>query len=480
MRGRHLRRRRRFAFTRGIYRSFAPLRAHPLRFAICSAIAIALFWLVLTKSLPYALATSSPDLALALDSRNPAALIAKARQLRERLLVLVSIARQAKSDAGTGQRANSMANLPEAEGSRSPQQPQGEREALQREIKELATRAVASDPLNAEAYRLLAEAAETPDQERKLMEQAVSLSRRETTALFWLLNDRFYHRDFEMALNHAAILLKTHEELSDYVLRYVAAIAEDEQGLPLVAERLAAKPAWRKVFFAALPRYFRSGDKPIKLIKALIERGSPVSAKETTPYLDALAGKQLIDVAYNAWLQTLAPSELDASGLLTNGNFEHEPSGVPFDWRISEGRNAIAEVVPLAGGVKDRALHVSFGTGRVKFPEVKQIVVLGPGRYRFEGRLRGEIASKRGLRWQMTCATGANRILGETEMLMGEAREWRVFQFDAEVPKNAECTGQVLRLFHDSRSPSEEFITGEIWFGTLKLAAIPNPEAAVR
>jgi hypothetical protein len=230
-----------------------------------------LFWLVIAKSLPYALATSSPDLALALNSSNPAALIAKARRLRERLLVLVSIADQAKSDGGSGQRGDSIANLPEAVGSGSPQQPQDEREALQREIKDLATRAVASDPLNAEAYRLLAEVAGTPDQERKLMAQAVSLSRRETTALFWLLNDRFYHRDFETALNHASILLKTHEELSDYVLRYVAAIAEDEQGLPLVAQRLAAKPAWRKVFFATLPRNVRSGETPIKLIKALIE-----------------------------------------------------------------------------------------------------------------------------------------------------------------------------------------------------------------
>jgi hypothetical protein len=470
----------RFAFFGSIRRSFDFLQVHPLRFALCSAIAMALFWLVLTKSLPYALAPSSPDLALALNPRNPAALIAKARQLRERLLVLVSIAGQTKSDGETGQRGDSIASLPEAEGSGRPQQPHGEREALQLEIKNLAARAAASDPLNAEAYRLLAEVAETPDQERKLMEDAVSRSRRETVALFWLLNDRFYHRDFETALKHAAILLRTHEELSDYVLRYVAAIAEDEQGLPLVTQRLAAKPSWRKIFFAALPRNVRSVDTPIRLIKMLGDMGSPVLAKEITPFLDALVRKNLIDVAYNAWLQTLTPSDLDAAGLLTNGNFEREPSGVPFDWRISEGGNAIAEAVPLASSGNERVLHVSFGTGRVKFPDVTQIIVLGPGRYRFEGRLRGRIAGKRGLRWQMSCAAGTHYVLGQTEMLMGESEEWRVFHIDAEVPKGTECVGQVLRLFHDARSASEELITGEIWFGDLKLGSILNAETAAR
>ncbi len=54
-------------------------------------------------------------------------------------------------------------------------------------------------------------------------------------------------------------------------------------------------------------------------------------------------------------------------------------------------------------------------------------------------------------------------------MLMGETQQWRVFTLDAEVPEGADCNGQTLRLFHDSRSASEEFISGEVWFAGLHL-----------
>ena len=78
-----------------------------------------------------------------------------------------------------------------------------------------------------------------------------------------------------------------------------------------------------------------------------------------------------------------------------------------------------------AGG--EHLLHVSFGSGRVKFPEVSQVLYLPPGRYRLEGKLRGRIVAKRGLRWQLLCAAGARRPLAETDMFMGEMQNWRDF-----------------------------------------------------
>ncbi len=99
---------------------------------------------------------------------------------------------------------------------------------------------------------------------------------------------------------------------------------------------------------------------------------------------------------------------------------------------------------------------------------LRQVLVLPPGHYRLEGKLRGSIIGKRGLRWQLTCLSGAP-VLGETDMLMGESEEWRAFALEAQVPQSKECVGQVVRLFHDSRSASEEYITGEVWFGGLHL-----------
>ena len=66
--------------------NLARLRTHPTRAGLIGALGLALAWLTLTKSLPFALAPIAPDWALALNPNNPAALIAKARQISERMI----------------------------------------------------------------------------------------------------------------------------------------------------------------------------------------------------------------------------------------------------------------------------------------------------------------------------------------------------------------------------------------------------------
>jgi hypothetical protein len=215
-------------------------------------------------------------------------------------------------------------------------------------------------------------------------------------------------------------------------------------------------------------------DTPLVLMTALEELGKPASQEEIDPYLRFLIGKDRADLAYNAWLRFLPRPQLANVGLLTNANFESAPSGLPFDWQIGSGVNAITEIVPLPGNSTKHALHVSLGDGRVQFPEVSQVVLLGPGRYRLEGELKGEISGKRGLRWQIRCASGARRVLGETEMLLGQSQQWRIFSLEAEVSQFEECRGQTLRLFHDSRSASEELLHGEVWFSDLHLERISS------
>jgi hypothetical protein len=344
-------------------------------------------------------------------------------------------------------------------------------QALQSEIRVFALRAIAREPLNAEAYRLLAETEADPDRERVLMQEAVKRSRHESAAVFWLLNDGFSRKDYQAALDYADILLRTRPELTDFVLNYVLLAALEPAGLPLAVEALAKRPGWRRAFFAFLPRSPRRSDALFQLVTALKERGSTPSAEELAPFLDALIQDGRADAAYNVWLQSLPEAELAHVGLMVNGSFEAAPSGLPFDWRLSAGLNAVAEFAP-SGTQNERVLHISFGSGRVKFPELRQVLFLPPGRYRLEGKLRGRIIAKRGLRWQMLCAAGQPRPLAETDMLMGTAGQWRVFSFDTEVPEGSLCAGQILRLYHDSRSASEEFISGEIWMAGLSLERV--------
>ena len=202
---------------------------------------------------------------------------------------------------------------------------------------------------------------------------------------------------------------------------------------------------------------------------ALRDAGKPVLDKELAPYLNFLISKNRVDAAYNAWLQFLPMGQLEKNELLTNGRFESKPSGLPFDWKIDPGVNAIADFVPLGKNSKGHAFHIKFSDGRIQFPQLSQVLFLPPGHYRLEGNLRGSISGKRGLRWQIRCASGEQKILGETEMLLGQSPQWRLFSFDAEVPELSECAGEIVRLIHDSRSASEELLSGEVWFSDLRL-----------
>jgi hypothetical protein len=414
-------------------------------------------WAILTKSLPYALGPTQPDLALKLNPNNPIALITKAELLRTKFIELATTVKRNYSPGYETKAVMSERDLI------------GASEALRNEIRELALRAISVDPLNARAFRFLAETSDDPDQIRILMQKAFQRSRRESFAAFWLLNDSFTRRDYQSALEYGDILLRTRSGFGELVFGYFALISEDDQGRELLTKHLSNEPVWRTDFLQALPVKAKNLGTPLSLMSTLQDSVKPVTQKEIEPYLNFLISKDRVELAYNTWLQFLPKADLENIGLLTNASFEREPSGLPFDWRFGKGDNALAEIVSLGEGRANRVLHIVFTEGRVQFPEISQIFLLKPGRYYFQGQIRGTITGKRGLRWRLQCLSGARRILSETEMLMGQLQQWRSFRFEAEVPELEECRGQVLRLLHDSRSASEQLVSGEVWFGDLRL-----------
>ena len=466
-------RRNRHSYKRHITANLASLWAalmeNPTRSTLVGVISLICLWLVLTGSLPYALAPTQPDVALTLNPNNPVALLREVEERRTKLVALSGIRAEKPNeieDAKGEERSNTLSTLPEAKGSENELR---EREDLREEIHDLALRALASDPLNAGGYRALAEVISGADQVRLLMHKAFEHSRRESIAVFWLLNDSYYRHDFEATLHYSDILLRTRPDLGTYIYSYLSLLAATPEGRSLLVDRLASKPAWRKQFFLAFPRTSKNADAPLLVMTALRDAGKPVLDKELAPYLNFLISINRIDAAYNAWLQFLTAGQLDKIGLLTNGRFESKPSGLPFDWKIDPGVNAIADFVPLGKNSTANAFHIKFGNGRVQFPQLSQVLFLPPGRYRLEGNLRGSISGKRGLRWQIRCASGAQKVLGETDMLLGQSAQWRVFAFDAVVPELTECAGEIVRLVHNSRSASEELLSGEVWVSDLRL-----------
>ena len=154
------------------------------------------------------------------------------------------------------------------------------REALRDEIRELALRAIATDPLNARAFRLLAEISDDADQVRMLMQEAFHRSRRESVAAFWLLNDSFYKRDYRSALYYADILLRTRSRLGCAVFDYSPSLLKMTSGRELLTAKLANESELGALdFFQVLPSKAKSPETPLALMTALQELGKSANSK---------------------------------------------------------------------------------------------------------------------------------------------------------------------------------------------------------
>ena len=162
-----------------------------------------------------------------------------------------------------------------------------------------------------------------------------------------------------------------------------------------------------------------------------------------------------------------------------NGSFETNPSGLPFDWTINTGSGATAEIVPRTDKDGQRALYVEFASGRIEFSGVAQWVMLAPGRYELQGRYKGELAGRRGLKWRVICPSAGPEPLAETAMLLGSQPSWKEFKVQFRVPDTG-CRAQIVRLDLDARSASEQFISGAMWFDDLQILRAAEPETIDR
>jgi len=459
-----------------------------LRVAVASGVGLALLWLIATTTLPLALARSHPEWALWLSPTSPAALLVLARRDRRELLALTGVStataakdavndRWDKDDVATpGRFAAPGLTLSEANHAKRIIQ-------LRARIAKRAKLIIANDPLNATAFRMLAEVSDDPERVRQLMQAAVARSRRESVAVFWLLNDTFNRGEFDAAIAHAEALARMTPRLSSFAYSYLWAIARDKRGRELVIARLSEQPFWRHGFFSAMPRHTSNPAVPLELIAELRARGAPVDNRELRPYLRTMVAKGQVAQAYQVWLQSLPSEKLAGAGFLNNAEFAALADPAPFDWQVETPVNASAEMVAVeaSDAASERNyLRVSFGVGRVDFPGVVQTIVLPPGAYTLAGLYRGRTLGKRGMRWRVSCLYGPRIKLGQTEMLRGSHKEperWQAFSVTFSVPERSDCVGQDVRLTLDARSASEQLISGALEFSALRMqrAAPPLP-----
>jgi hypothetical protein len=457
-------------------------------------------WIIVTRSLAASLAEWSPETALFLQPQEPRALLTIAKAEFNALLKTsegdpgTSSARvETTTDEGPIDRLATLSRLAEAallnaapESDSTPQIPEpapgsqpSESEASSQgidpnaSIRSLAEAAIAADPFNADALGLLGQLAErSGDMSRTapLMEAAAGLSIRESYAVYWLLQRSQRENDTPAVLRHADTLLRTRGRSVPLVVPVLAQMAETKESTAAVTQLLTGNPPWRPAFFASLSSSITDARTPLHLLLGLQGTTHPPTALEISGYINFLISKNFHELAYYTWLQFLPAEELARLSPLYNRSFESTPSGLPFDWVLTQGSGVTTEIRPRSDIADEHALFLQFGQGRSEFPGVRQLTLLGPGNYELKGKHKGTLIGPRGLIWRVTCS-GA-QPLAQSDLLRGDVPQWRDFTLSFNVPQTG-CRAQQIGLHLDARSASEKMITGSMWFDDLSLTRSP-------
>ncbi len=326
------------------------------------------------------------------------------------------------------------------------------------------------DPLPSRAYRLLGQIADNEGLDEKaetLMLAATRHSLNEAFAVNWMMWKSFERKNYPIAAYYADVLLRSGVMNFAYMTAILARMTEDSNGKQEIEKLLATNPSWRQGFFSLLGSYVSDARTPLYLLLSLRDTPAPATTEELNAYQSFLFQHKLYALAYYAWRQFLPPEQLADTGYLFNGDFEVKPSGSPFDWQAPAGVNVVVDFESRPGNALDHALVAEFGPGRVEFPGVYQSIMLPPGAYSFKGSLRGEVVGRRGVLWDISCRDGAS--LGQSEMLVGSFPDWRAFEFSLVVPETG-CAAQLVKLKLAARSPSEQLVSGAIWFDELSIS----------
>jgi tetratricopeptide (TPR) repeat protein len=447
-------------------------------------------WLVVSQSLIAYLAEAAPDLALVLSPSNAAALTAVADRklnfddhgedekppldttVKDPRVRLPSFARLGQRTLVTGPAALEVKR--DQTGKATERLPSNaSNPAVREEVRQLAVRALAQEPYNARALRILGQIADAAEDEaaaRRLMEAAVRHSLRESAAVYWLMYEAFERKDYAETMRYADIFLRTRPQSMPQALPVLAQIAETPEAVVELKRVLVANPPWRSQFFRAVLGSITDARTPLDLLLSVKDTPDPPTRTDLRDYINVLMRNNFVELAYYAWLQFLPRSQLSRMGPLFNGSFESEPSGMPFDWMIAQGSTVTVDFARRSDD-RRRALQLEFGHGRADFRGVAQVVLLGPGNYKLKGEFMGQLSGRRGLEWKITCL-GMQEALAKTPMALGSIAEWTDFDTTFAVP-DTDCRAQEVRLWLDARPGPEQLVSGTMWYDNLQIVRLP-------
>jgi len=177
------------------------------------------------------------------------------------------------------------------------------------------------------------------------------------------------------------------------------------------------------------------------------------------------------DAAARGWALyagTKSPGYPQANRIF-NGDFESDPTGNRFDWRIEAREGAAVDFDETVRSSGRRSLRIRFdGTQNLGEIGVEQTVFLPPGRYRFQAFVRTqEISTDQGVAFRLTSEDAPQPINVTTDPLRG-TNEWTLTERLFEVPPSGALTRVSV-----ARKPSLKFdnlIGGTAWIDQVAIS----------
>lgn len=233
--------------------------------------------------------------------------------------------------------------------------------------------------------------------------------------------------------------------------------AVDPAFADVLVDTLAMSPPWRAWFLNILGT--QGSPVAVDHVYSRLQKRGELTDVETGRWLNRTLLDGRWGQAYAYWVGTLGPIK---GGLkpVRNGDFEQESSGIGFDWRNDHVFGAFASIEPTNGAGGRRAAHFHFINRPAARGNLRQALLLAPGRFRLSLRAHAEfLHSDQGLQWIVRCDKGPTvATLGPLEGSFG----WQSMAVDFEVPAE-KCPGQWLELVNPAVTGSAQQVTGDLW-----------------
>lgn len=335
-----------------------------------------------------------------------------------------------------------------------------------------ARQLLAHAPLQGEAFRVLADAADRQGHRAeafKLYRIAERRAPRDLPTRAWLTQRYLEQGDYPQALAQIDRILRMSPQRATSINPVLVQMAQDATFAKALAQALRSDPPWRPRLLAAL-RHPKTGNAVAagQVMGALQQQGG-LSQKEYAGWLDSLMAQGYWGEAYARWAGEV-PKPGGKLPLVYNGDFAQVPSDSGFDWRLRRVPGVLLQF-EQAAGTQGQAAYLRFLDRRIPSAGLEQPLLLTPGEYHLSLRARAQaLRSALGLQWVVACV-GPAGVVGRTDPL-DESFGWRVFEATVTIPATG-CPAQWLRLINPMAAGSAQRVAGDLWISDVKISPQP-------